>query len=213
MKLVCISDTHGDHAKVSLPAGDVLIHAGDITGHGTEEDFLDFLAWFESQPHPHKIFIAGNHDWFLETSMKAAKNFVEETNVIWLNDSGINLNGVNFWGSPITLQFHNWAFMRNAGSDIAEHWKLIPENTDVLITHGPPHGILDLVKRADGSEDLTGCPQLLEAILATQPKVHIFGHIHEEFGVLVHEGIEFLNVSTMNQSYAIANEPVVYELL
>ena len=90
---------------------------------------------------------------------------------------------------------------------------MIEQFTDVLITHGPPHGILDLVKRADGSEDLTGCPQLLEAILAAQPKVHIFGHIHEEYGVHVNEGIEFLNVSTMNQSYVIANKPVVYELL
>lgn len=212
MKLVCISDTHGDHAKVSLPHGDVLVHAGDVTGHGTEQDLLDFLTWFDSQQHSHKIFIGGNHDRFLETSTDAAIAHIQNTGVIWLNDSGVCLNGVNFWGSPITLQFHDWAFMRNTGSDIAQHWALIPNNTDVLITHGPPHGILDHVKRIDGSEEQTGCPQLLETVMATQPKVHIFGHIHEKYGVYEHGGVEFLNVSTMNQSYQIANEPVVYEL-
>jgi len=212
MKLICISDTHGDHAKVSLPYGDVLIHAGDITGHGTEQDLIEFLTWFDSQPHPHKVFVAGNHDSFLETSADAAKAHIEKTGVIWLNDSGVRLNGVNFWGSPITLKFLDWAFMRNAGEDIARHWALIPKNTDVLITHGPPHGILDHVKRNDGSEEQTGCPQLLETVLATQPDVHVFGHIHEENGHLERDGIEFLNVSTMNQSYRIANDPVVYEL-
>jgi len=162
MKLVCISDTHGDHEQVSLPDGDVLIHAGDITGHGTEKDFLDFLTWFNSQPHAHKLFVAGNHDRYLE--------------------------------------------------DIGKHWAEIPKDTDVLITHGPPHGILDHVKRLDGSEEQTGCPQLLDVVLNLQPKLHVFGHIHEEYGVIKREGIEFLNVSTMNQSYRIANAPVVYEL-
>ena len=212
MKLVCISDTHGDHANLELPNGDVLIHAGDVTGHGTEQDFLDFLAWYESQPHQHKIFVAGNHDRFLETSEDVAAAHVKSTDVIWLNDTGVCLNGVNFWGSPITLQFHDWAFMRNPGADIEKHWALIPENTDVLVTHGPPYGILDLVKRLDGSEEKTGCPLLKKAIIAIQPKVHIFGHIHEEYRVYENDGIEYLNVSTMNQSYRIANDPVVYEL-
>ena len=212
MKLVCISDTHGDHEQVSLPDGDVLIHAGDITGHGTEKDFLDFLTWINSQPHAHKLFVAGNHDRYLEDSMQAAKAHVENTDIIWLNDSGVCLAGVNFWGSPITLRFHDWAFMRNPGDDIGKHWAEIPKDTDVLITHGPPHGILDHVKRLDGSEEQTGCPQLLDVVLNLQPKLHVFGHIHEEYGVIKREGIEFLNVSTMNQSYRIANAPVVYEL-
>ena len=213
MKLVCISDTHGDHAEVSVPDGDVLIHAGDVTGHGSEADFMDFLNWFDSQPHLHKLFIAGNHDHFLETSAEQAAEHIKKTDVIWLNDTGVVLNGTKFWGSPITLRFHDWAFMRNSGSEIAEHWALIPKDTDVLITHGPPHKILDHVKRLDGSEEQTGCPQLLEVILATQPKVHIFGHIHEEYGTYERDGIEFLNVSTMNKSYRIANKPVIFELL
>ncbi len=212
MRLVCISDTHGDHAQVEVPDGDVLIHAGDITGHGTKENVKDFLEWFDGHPHQHKMFVAGNHDGFLENSSAEAKQYVDKTNIVWLNDSGVVIEGVQFWGSPITLRFHDWAFMRNPGDDIAQHWKLIPKNTQVLITHGPPFGILDYVRRADGSEEQTGCPQLLETILNTQLKTHIFGHIHEEYGSIHRDGIDFLNVSTMNQSYRIANQPVIYTL-
>ncbi len=212
MKLVCLSDTHGDHHQVEVPHGDVLVHAGDVTAHGTEQDFLDFLDWFDAFPHPNKLFVAGNHDRFLEQLPDRALEHVSDRSVIWLNDSGITIDGIKFWGSPITLRFHNWSFMRDPGDDIATHWEQIPDNTDVLITHGPPHGILDLVRRQDGSEEQTGCPQLLEVILKMQPNVHIFGHIHEEYGVSSKSGIEFLNVSTMNQSYRIANSPVVYNL-
>jgi len=212
VKLVCISDTHGDHRQVNVPEGDVLIHAGDITGHGTEQDFIDFLEWFDSHPHEHKLFVAGNHDLFLESSGASAKKHMENSHSVWLNDSGIVIDGVQFWGSPITLRFHDWAFMRNPGPEIKEHWKKIPENTQVLITHGPPFGILDHVRRLDGSEEQTGCPQLLDTILNTQVKAHIFGHIHEEFGSVHQDGVDFLNVSTMNQSYRIANPPVIYTL-
>lgn len=212
MKLVCISDTHGDHSQVHLPDGDVLIHAGDITGHGTERDFIDFLEWFDSHPHEHKLFVAGNHDLYLESSADSAMRHVKNTRVVWLNDTGVVIDGVQFWGSPITLRFHDWAFMRNPGSDIRQHWDLIPSNTQVLITHGPPFGILDHVKRLDGSEEQTGCPQLLDTILNTQVQTHIFGHIHEEYGSFHQDGVDFLNVSTMNQVYKIANQPVVHVL-
>lgn len=212
MRLVCISDTHGDHRKVQVPEGDVLIHAGDVTGHGTESDFIDFLAWFDAHPHEYKLFIAGNHDLYLESNPIEAKRHVDNTGSVWLNDSGIDIEGVQFWGSPITLRFHDWAFMRNPGDDIEQHWTQIPQNTQVLITHGPPFGILDHVRRLDGSEEQTGCPQLFDTILNRSLKAHIFGHIHEEFGALSQHGVDFLNVSTMNQSYRIANPPVIYTL-
>ena len=114
-----------------MPDGDVLIHAGDITGHGTERDFIDFLDWFDSQSHQHKLFVAGNHDLYLESSTDEARQHVKNTHVVWLNDSGIVIDGVNFWGSPITLRFHNWAFMRNPGHEIKQHWDLIPNDTQV----------------------------------------------------------------------------------
>jgi len=212
MKLVCISDTHGDHQQVTVPAGDVLIHAGDVTAHGTERDLQDFLKWFGSQPHQHKLFVAGNHDLFLENSPKRTQALADRAGVVWLNDSGTLIDGGHFWGSPITLRFHDWSFMRNPGADIQRHWEKLPDNTDVLITHGPPHGILDRVQRADGSEERTGCPQLLAKILEVQPKLHVFGHIHEEYGVDLKHDIDFLNVSTMNQFYRIAQQPVTYTL-
>jgi Icc-related predicted phosphoesterase len=212
MKLVCLSDTHGDHRQVVVPAGDVLLHAGDLTAHGAQADFEDFLAWFSAHPHRHKLFIAGNHDLFLESSESIAQQLLAGTDVTWLNDSGVCIDGVNFWGSPITLRFHDWAFMREPGDDIAKHWQQIPANTDVLLTHGPPHHILDTVQRPDNTEEHTGCPQLRDTVLRVQPRVHLFGHIHEGHGALHCGGVDFLNVSTMDQAYRITHRPVEYEL-
>ena len=212
MRLVCISDTHGDHNQVVLPAGDVLVHTGDITAHGTQADLDDFLSWFAAQPHRHRLFVAGNHDTFLEMSPEDARRRAEAAGVVWLNDSGIVIDGIAFWGSPITLRFLDWNFMRDAGEDIDRHWRLIPDDTDVLLTHGPPHGILDAVKRENGTSEKTGCPSLLTRVLDIKPRLHLFGHIHEERGDVTQDGIRFLNVSTMDRFYRIAHEPVVVDL-
>jgi len=153
--------------------------------------------------------LMGNHDWFAQNQPERMRELAEAAGVVWLDDTGIECDGVKFWGSPITLRFHDWAFMRDPGSDIEKHWALIPENTDVLITHGPPFGILDRVQRLDGTEEQTGCPQLLKHIQRIKPKLHVFGHIHEEYGKLDRYGTEFLNTSSMDISYRIANAPVV----
>lgn len=211
MKIVCISDTHGGHVDVSLPDGDVLLHAGDVTAHGSEREFDDFLQWFESHPHSYRLLLAGNHDTYMEASMAEARRRCERAGVIWLNDSGTVIDGVSFWGSPITPRFHDWSFMRDPGEDIERHWRMIPDSTDVLITHGPPHGILDEVMRDDGSLEKTGCPSLLQAVRSISPKLHIFGHIHEGHGDHIEQGTRFLNVSTMNKYYRIHHPPVVVE--
>jgi len=117
MRLVCISDTHGDHEAVSLPAGDVLVHSGDVTAHGTESDLTGFLEWFGRQNFAHKIFVAGNHDTWLESEPEKTQEMANAAGVTWLNDSGIEINGFRFWGSPITPRFLDWAFMRDPGSD------------------------------------------------------------------------------------------------
>lgn len=212
MKIVCLSDTHGDHAAVSLPAGDVLVHAGDMTAHGTLDEFADFLAWFSAQAFAHHLIVAGNHDTSLEANAAEAQALCERAGVVWLNDSGITLDGLSFWGSPITPRFHDWSFMRDPGEDIQKHWRMIPEQTDVLITHGPPLGILDQIEREDGSCENTGCPSLLETVQALQPQLHIFGHIHEGRGEHLRAGTRFLNVSSMNKFYQIQHPPVVVEL-
>jgi len=114
MKLVCISDTHGDHTQVQLPDGDVLVHAGDITAHGSKADYSDFLEWFVAQPHKHKVFIAGNHDTFLEEKPETTLQMAIDAGVNYLSDTGIEIDGVHFWGSPITPRFYNWSFHTRA---------------------------------------------------------------------------------------------------
>lgn len=212
MRLVCISDTHGDHRQLSLPLGDVLLHAGDVTAHGTEGDLEDFLDWFGSQPHRHRVFIAGNHDTVIEASPDETRRGAEKAGVVWLNDSGVDIDGISFWGSPITLRFHDWSFMRNPGENIERHWRLIPESTDVLLTHGPPWGILDTVDRENGLLENTGCPSLLERTRQVRPGLHVFGHIHEGRGEVLRHGVRHLNVSSMDKHYRIRHEPVVVDL-
>lgn len=184
MKIICISDTHNQHEQLKLPDGDVLIHAGDFSMRGHVAETEAFLSWFAAQPHPHKIFIAGNHDFIFEKRRKKARAMVPDS-VIYLEDEGVTLEGVKFWGSPITPTFFDWAFNRGPWV-IGRHWDLIPDDTDVLITHGPPLGTLDRV--LPGGEHV-GCPKLKEALdLRLRPKLHVFGHIHESHGQVVEGG-------------------------
>jgi len=184
LKIICISDTHGDHEQVRLPEGDVLVHAGDITAHGTEQNVRDFIRWFSAQPYEQKLFTAGNHDTFVEQHQEKVQALCAEHGVVFLNDSGTTVNGVSFWGSPITPRFLDWSFMRDAGDDIERHWNLIPEDTRILVTHGPVYGILDEVERSD-----------------------ILG-----YGRVKNGETWYLNVSTMDKGYRINNAPVVIEL-
>jgi len=211
VKIICISDTHGDHESVSLPDGDVLVHAGDITAHGSRDDFLAFVEWFSNQPHTHKIFIGGNHDAYLEQHPDTVQAVAKENDVIYLNDSGVELNQIRFWGSPITPRFHDWSFMRDE-PEIQEHWQKIPDNTQFLITHGPVWGVMDEVVRSPVLTEHTGCPSLAERVKQIKPDYHVFGHIHEGYGKLTQDGTHYLNVSTMNMHYVIHNDPVIVEI-
>lgn len=131
MQIVAISDTHGKHRDLQpLPEGDVLVHARDVSRGGTKEQVTDFLKWFAEQNHPHKIFIAGNHDFFFEQTDPDEVNNIIPDGVIYLNDSGLEINGTKFWGSPITPWFNNWAFNRDRGEEIKKHWDLIPDDTE-----------------------------------------------------------------------------------
>ncbi|MFK7861475.1 MAG: metallophosphoesterase [Granulosicoccus sp.] len=212
MRLVCISDTHGDHEGLELPAGDVLIHAGDLSAHGGRAETLAFMKWLGSRGFDNTLCIAGNHDTFMEQEPLLTKQFAEDHGVLLLNDSGIVLGGLQFWGSPITPRFCDWVFMRDPGEPIEAHWRQIPQNTDVLITHGPPYGIMDVVRRADGQFATTGCPSLLARIKSVSPTAHIFGHIHEGRGTHSQDGVAFYNVSSMNEHYQRVHEPVVIDL-
>ena len=123
-------------------------------------------------------------------------------NITYLNDSGVTIEGIKFWGSPVTPWFHNWAFNR-VGEEITKHWDLIPADTDVLITHGPPKGILD--ETVHGRLHV-GCGHLLKKVLEIKPKVHVFGHIHEARGVHEEAGIKFINASCVDLRYELYYE-------
>ena len=208
LKFVAISDTHGRHHSLKLPKGDVLIHAGDITYKGKKSEVEDFLKWFSLQNYTHKIFIAGNHDFFMEkNSSKEIQKLIPE-NIIYLKDAASEIDGIKIWGSPYTPWFFNWAFNERRGTMISKHWQLIPEHTDVLITHGPVFGILDTVI----NEQHVGCKDLLQKVTELKPKVHICGHIHESYGSIKKGGTRFINASLLNEAYELVNKPIVFEL-
>jgi predicted phosphohydrolase len=208
LKFVAISDTHCRHKNLKLPKGDVLLHAGDVSYGGKKSEVVDFLNWFDRQNFAYKVFIAGNHDFYFEKAGRSELEEIIPKNVIYLNDSGTLIDNIKIWGSPVTPWFYNWAFNRPRGASIQKHWHLIPDNTDVLLTHGPVFGILDRVINSTS----TGCKNLLDKVQQIKPKVHVFGHIHEAYGVINKYGVKFINASVLNESYELVNAPVVFEL-
>ena len=209
MNLTFISDTHAKHEAVKLQAGDVLIHCGDFSKKGSLEDIKSFSEFIKKQDFCHKIVIAGNHDFCFEDERKTeAEEIFSKNGIIYLNDSGVTIDGVKFWGSPVQPEFFDWAFNRKRGDDIKKHWDLIPDDTDVLITHGPPFGILD--ECSNGQK--VGCEDLLNKIQNLEIKVHAFGHIHEGYGIKVQGGVAFVNSCILNKNYKVKNEPICIEI-
>lgn len=192
-----ISDTHSRHGMFPVPGGDLLIHAGDCTSNGSKEAIWQFINWMEPQLYTHKVLIPGNHDWGFEKNFAYWKDECEKRNIHLLNDSGITIDGVSIWGSATTPFFNNWAFNRHRGADIRRHWDLIPEETEILVTHGPPQGILDMTFNGD----FAGCDDLLEKILRSKVKAHFFGHIHEGRGTTYKHGKTFVNAAALNARY------------
>lgn len=196
LKLICISDTHGRHAELNLPPGDVLLHAGDFTRHGKPAEIRDFNAWLDRQPHAHKLVIAGNHDFLFETDAPAARALLTAGH--YLEDSGIEIAGVKFWGSPVSPRFFDWAFNRSRGEEIAAHWRRIPVDTQVLLTHGPPQGVCDRIWLGRH----VGCEALAQALTQRiQPLLHVCGHIHEAAGHARLGATEVLNASSLDRQY------------
>jgi len=209
MKITFFSDTHTHHDDIVFPEADVLVCTGDFTNIGSLADVEDFCSFMLKQPHEYKIVIAGNHDFCFENKFKSdAEHLLKLAGVIYLNDSGCIINGFKFWGSPVQPYFGNWAFNRQRGTDIKKHWDLIPQDTNILLTHGPAYGILDMCDHGER----VGCRELLKRIDEVRPKIHAFGHIHEGYGKLELKDIIFINSSILDETYTIRNEPITVEI-
>lgn len=205
MRIVCISDTHARHRQLSIPEGDLLIHAGDLTRRGSREDVRDFDDWLGSLAHPHKVVIAGNHDFCFEKD-PAARQWI--THATYLQDEAIEIGGLRLYGSPWQPRFFDWAFNLDRGEPLREVWSRIPAETDVLITHGPPFGVLDRTSRGLR----VGCEELFAAVQRIRPRLHVFGHIHEGAGRVDRDGTTFVNASSCDLRYAPSQAPIVVDL-
>lgn len=212
MRIVCISDTHNHHRQIEqdLVDGDVIIHSGDMTSRGVEYEVVEFLQWFSNlKQYKHKILIAGNHDFLFDENKLIAREILSQfPNIIYLEDSFIKIDGVKFYGSPHQPTFFNWAFNVERGEKIRRYWELIPNDVDILITHGPAYGYGDIVS----SRIRVGCVDLRDRILEIQPIYHICGHIHEGYGIYKTEGTTFINASMLDKNYEYTNKPILIEI-
>lgn len=212
MKLVCVSDTH-NHTPSAIPDGDVLIHAGDGTGNGSAYEVARVAEWMQVCPHPHKLYIPGNHDWLFEREPSVATYLMKGIEV--LVDRSYELpQGVLVYGTPWHLPYKDWAFQLMA-TKLERVFNKIPDAVDILITHAPPHGILDTERNRQ-----MGCEVLRRRLeqLEHPPIVHVFGHIHGGYGVMEKRYRDTrpttcVNASYCDPNYRPGNQPIVVELL
>lgn len=221
MKITFISDTHSKHNQVtsSLPGGDVLIHAGDISNRGYRTEIQDFIKWFSKiENYTHKIFIAGNHDFGCQDEVLAVEELLrlnpgseylyDDLFLIGKDEDDYD-DMVKVWGSPWQPEFYNWAFnLPRQGAELKEVWNMIPLDVDILVTHGPPHGHLDYV---DYAKQNVGCELLRERIDLIKPKIHVFGHIHSSYGYKFDGTTHFFNAAVLDERYNFTQKPLTVE--
>ena len=198
MKILHLSDTHGKHRELrEMPNADVLVHSGDFTMAGSDMEALDFLEWLCDLPYRHKVFIAGNHDdCMIDATLEGFPN-----GVYYLHDSGITIDGISFYGVPMLAE------LINGEMHTLEHYERIPSRVDVLVTHRPPLGILD------GTDRLHyGSARLLDRVAEVKPRLHLFGHTHDAYGMLELYDSCFCNASVCNEKYDIDSAPLLIEL-
>ena len=217
MKITFISDTHTKHREIEqdLPGGDLIIHAGDFMNSGyVASDVAEFVNWYSSlltMDYKHRVFIAGNHDRLFEDNPKLAKELVDAYSggLIYLQDQTHVIDGVKIYGSPWQPEFYDWAFnLPRHGWELELKWKDIPNNTDILVTHGPPWGHCDVTPYGNLN---VGCELLRVRVDELKPKIHVFGHVHSGYGYKFHEGTHFFNAAVLNERYKYENKPMTID--
>ena len=216
-RITFISDTHTKHDKVNgfLTGGDILVHAGDLTGRGYITEIENFMKWYDNiNNYDTKVFIAGNHDFGFENDNEKVKGLLTGYKTIeYLQDDLLMVGEdydtmIKIWGTPWQPEFHNWAFNLPRGEKLKEKWDMIPVNTDILITHGPPFGKLDYVPYDSVN---VGCEELMKRVEEIKPKIHVFGHIHEGFGYVFDGNTHFINAAVLNGRYEFRNKPITVD--
>jgi Icc-related predicted phosphoesterase len=196
MKIALFSDTHASHGKINIPDADMLIFAGDMTDCRTAQNVADFNAFLGSLPHKHKIVVAGNHDHRLACNLEESKSFFSEA--IYLQDESVVIDGITLYGAPWQPLFNDYAcdaFALPRGKPLKEKWAMIPPEVDILVTHTPPSGILD-----QNGPVAHGCTDLAAAVLVLKPKYHIFGHIHNQHGMIQYGGTRYINCNVQGKN-------------
>lgn len=201
MKIITISDTHTYHKRLKLPENaDMIICSGDYTNTGTIKEVNSFINWYKDLPYKYKILVNGNHElgWYKNPDLY--KNLISNK-IIYLEHESIVIDGIKVFGSPYTPEFYYWAWMYNR-KDGSEIWKSIPNDTDILITHGPPYGYGDRVKYFKSGEDPNvGCKDLLKRVEEIKPILHVYGHTHHERGSISDGDTLFLNSAICDEEY------------
>ncbi len=225
-RIVCISDTHCAHAQLDLPQGDILIHAGDFTFTGDFDEVDDFVCWLEVQDFEHKVIIAGNHDLSFDAYNsefnEATKDLLtahDDPRIHYLENSGVIIDGIKFYGTPWTPWFYDWAFNGQRdehvpykdGPALRPFYEDIPKDTEVLVCHGPPFEILDWVPSDQSREGSREMVDIIQRKLH-ELKLYICGHIHESYGMVNRGGITYVNASSLGRDYTTVQAPIVIDL-
>lgn len=219
-KFVCISDTHSQLKYVNIPDGDILLHSGDLTGRGGIQETSREV--YEISKHRQRfkaiVLIEGNHDRLGEFNPTAMDQMCLDSGITLLRDTSTTIEGFKFYGSPYTPEFHNWAFNLPRGQALKDKWSLIPDDTQILMTHCPPMGILDNVQRYDAVAakweiEHAGCANLYNRIQDLKYlKLSVFGHLHANHGQFQIGNTTFINASTCTEKYNPSNPPIVIDL-
>lgn len=223
MRICFISDTHELHGQVTRAVvdarADILVHCGDFTGRGSLEAIGSFADWCEKLLTKgcvkHIVAVAGNHDLAFDASLpnagsrpEVAKIRLRGAGVRYLEQSGTEIDGISFWGSPWTPRFFDWGFQIDDDAHDERLWAEVPP-CDILVTHGPPRGIRDLARDSRP----TGSVGLRRAVERIRPRVHTFGHIHGQYGITSTRETLFVNAATCTEQYKPTNPPIVLEVV